>query len=1068
MKKLFLTFFTLVASLVAQSQPTLVKDINTNLSFDLDGGKNFFIKSGNIAYFRRYDEMGSEFWRTDGTKEGTFRVTDSNAGYRSTVTVFTKWVEFDGELVFSSNTGEIWKADGTKNGTRRLTSTFAFENDLLFIDQMVKVDDNTAVILCHSLNQRHHLYKYSNDSETTTYIREMGQTLTGLNSVAGEHRAYFWFYAPYNGKTEVWTSDGTGAGTRQLQSLTQVSNMVEAGNMLVVSTSPTVILCVDVVADNVLTATTLPQGEYIRALKSTGAAALIATNERIARASAGGGVTTAIVGVNFIDLTIDDNTAYILGAEPNNDINLYYSDLTLDWQGALTALGNSSTYSEKGQVVASGDNIFATSWGVGLGAEPAVINNGSVVVVKDINEGDGPSNPQSYVELNGKIVFAAGESPNTLELWTTEGTGSTTKRVLDKFTRTSGSLDSRDIFTFNKQAWFMAFEGDNADDWGLWHSTTDGTNAVYDQVLGHLGLGFPIGELNGEFYAVGNHHLTKTDGKGNVTVIKKLGDLVGSLIYPPDVIHIGNKLIFPMSALVGTVNPVDPTGYELWVTDGTDGGTHILKDINPGPGYGLPYTQSRASTIVFNETTSFFSANDGTHGNELWKTDGTEAGTVMVKDMNPGAGSSYITDMIVFQNKMYFTMYTVFGHAKVWMTDGTEQGTVLLDFQSGIIDSGGLEIAGDNLLFTANNGGWSFYRIEGSAVYAAKQLELTGEGSRAPLTLGVVRGRMYFSYDDGLGQGRQLWVTDGSINGTKKVDSAPVSATGSLWPLTAADDQLYLVIDSKLYHIAGSKPEIEKLADMEPITLTKIDDRLYFKAISKDYGQELFTMPVVKFNQTMNFSVADRKVSDGDFALNATVNSGLGVVYSSNSSTITIIDHIVGAKSPGKVTITATQPGDGAFKPVTASTTFCISPARPQISLLSAEQNVLTSSASSGNQWFFNGNPIASATNSTYTITETGLYSVQVEIGECKSEMSVAVNLTFVGLEDKASKISLYPNPVDNTLFISEPAHLRIVDSSGRVVFNEQANDSVDVKSFVPGMYVAIVDNRRYVKFIKR
>ena len=38
--------------------------------------------------------------------------------------------------------------------------------------------------------------------------------------------------------------------------------------------------------------------------------------------------------------------------------------------------------------------------------------------------------------------------------------------------------------------------------------------------------------------------------------------------------------------------------------------------------------------------TLFFTADDGVNGNELWKSDGTEAGTVLVKDINPGSGSS--------------------------------------------------------------------------------------------------------------------------------------------------------------------------------------------------------------------------------------------------------------------------------------------------------------------------------------------------------------------------------------------------------------------------------------------
>ena len=83
-----------------------------------------------------------------------------------------------------------------------------------------------------------------------------------------------------------------------------------------------------------------------------------------------------------------------------------------------------------------------------------------------------------------------------------------------------------------------------------------------------------------------------------------------------------------------------PHGNELWKTDGTAAGTVLVKDINPGgySGYGGYYPDSSFPANLTNVGgTLFFTANDGINGAELWKSDGTTAGTVMVKDISPGA-----------------------------------------------------------------------------------------------------------------------------------------------------------------------------------------------------------------------------------------------------------------------------------------------------------------------------------------------------------------------------------------------------------------------------------------------
>ena len=74
-------------------------------------------------------------------------------------------------------------------------------------------------------------------------------------------------------------------------------------------------------------------------------------------------------------------------------------------------------------------------------------------------------------------------------------------------------------------------------------------------------------------------------------------------------------------------------GGELWKSDGTAAGTVAGQGHQPGQRQlRLPYNLTNVNGTLF------FAADDGTHGSELWKSDGTAAGTVLVKDINPGSG----------------------------------------------------------------------------------------------------------------------------------------------------------------------------------------------------------------------------------------------------------------------------------------------------------------------------------------------------------------------------------------------------------------------------------------------
>src|SRR5262249_39046212 len=147
-------------------------------------------------------------------------------------------------------------------------------------------------------------------------------------------------------------------------------------------------------------------------------------------------------------------------------------------------------------------------------------------------------------------------------------------------------------------------------------------------------------------------------------------------------------------------------GRELWKSDGTSKGTILVKDINPDSttyyqGSGPP----NPTDLVNVNGTLFFSANDNTHGAELWKSDGTAAGTVMVKGIKPGAAGSNPSHLTNVGGTLYFSANDGSNGTELWQSDGTAAGTVLVeDIYPGSLGSypTSFAVSGGHLFFSAD------------------------------------------------------------------------------------------------------------------------------------------------------------------------------------------------------------------------------------------------------------------------------------------------------------------------------------------------------------------------------
>lgn len=118
-------------------------------------------------------------------------------------------------------------------------------------------------------------------------------------------------------------------------------------------------------------------------------------------------------------------------------------------------------------------------------------------------------------------------------------------------------------------------------------------------------------------------------------------------------------------------------GQELWTSDGTVAGTHIVKDLSPG------HSDTDFTALAAVGTTLYFVADDGVHGLELWKSDGTPAGTTLVKDLAPGAPGSNPAKLTAVGDKLFFSATDPSDVVtRLFVTDGTSAGTLALPVTS--------------------------------------------------------------------------------------------------------------------------------------------------------------------------------------------------------------------------------------------------------------------------------------------------------------------------------------------------------------------------------------------------
>ncbi|HQK96523.1 MAG TPA: T9SS type A sorting domain-containing protein [Bacteroidia bacterium] len=217
----------------------------------------------------------------------------------------------------------------------------------------------------------------------------------------------------------------------------------------------------------------------------------------------------------------------------------------------------------------------------------------------------------------------------------------------------------------------------------------------------------------------------------------------------------------------------DVHGRELWVSDGTAVGTRLVKDIYSGTTGSIgDYFNLLACDV---NGILYFRAKDSLFGNELWRSDGTTAGTYMVKDISPGTADSNVGEFEALNGNIYFTANT---GSQVWRSDGTGTGTTLLGSFNVATNlcafNGNLYFAADN-----NNNGQELWKSNGTAGGTVLLKDLNGTvGASLPCNFHSTPSLLYFMANTS--SGWELWKSNGTSGGTTIVKEINPSGNGVL------------------------------------------------------------------------------------------------------------------------------------------------------------------------------------------------------------------------------------------------------------------------------------------------
>jgi ELWxxDGT repeat protein len=910
MKRIILSLLIAIALVAIGHAQQLVKDINTAPDAFKSLHPRELVTAGGTTFFVADNELGTELWKTDGTPTGTVMVKDIRPGVSSanpeSLTACGNLLFF---VAFTADDGkELWKSDGTTEGTTMVKDIFAGPNP----SAPQRLTDNNGVLLFLADDGIHglELWRSNGNPQGTTMLVDLapGGPSTSFGAlIAHNNEVFFTATEGLHGR-ELWVSDGTPTGTRLVKDI-----VPGAG-----SSNPE--LLGSFRGKLYFGANDLTHGSELWSTDGT-----TANTNMVVDLSPGPGNTSPGTFTNMGSYF----HFYALSA-------LWKSDGT---PGGTTAIKNTNSISRALNVNGKyfffdGRSLFTSD------GSPA-----GTIYLKDTGA------PGTVTSLNGVLYFSANFLSSVIPLWRSDGTPDGTQTIFPNvggaignlttigprlvfagatetggfaLWKSSGQPDDYELvfdnplatgasnpfqFTaFNNKNYFVANDGIHGR--GLWVSdgTAEGTTMVYDFDPGEFGGSLDLMPMTNKLIVVANDvELFAIDAQSETpeplaTILSSTIRKDGASKFAP-----GKKWL-----QIGDILFFAARGDQLWRTDGTPAGTMLVKRI----------TGSKAGIAIdymarFNDEL-FFRA--GETSASLWKSDGTEAGTVVVKeDVAPLA-------LTVYNDALYFAGQDPTTGVELWKSDGTSEGTVMVtDVDGGSLSPDYLTVHDEMLYFTSQ-----FGTPEAAGLWTT---DGTAEGSRMIMPLSGARelrnvdNTLFFTANSN-GQAT-LWRSNGSTSGTIPFTDAGGQELPGIGNLTDFNNYLYFTSTqesgvSNLWKTNGRSCGTHELLADSHLTITDMlpaGNTMFLSASEYSTGAELFKYNLANdpsstcLPQEITFAQLPAKViGDESFELIATSSAGLPVAFKSSNPSIASVDgNSATILAAGQTIITAYQNGDDTY-----------------------------------------------------------------------------------------------------------------------------------------------------------